>query len=129
MGIMFLINFYSLFRFSPSEGIIVIGATNFVKTLDPALIRAGRFDKRIDVPLPDVNGREEILKLYLKNVPHGKLDLNTIAKKTRGFSGAQLENLVNIAAITASKANKNKVGMEELDQAFDRIVIGLYYKI
>lgn len=111
--------------FEGNEGVIVIAATNRPDVLDPALLRPGRFDRQVVVPLPDIRGREQILKVHLSKVP---IDNNVIvlpiAKGTPGFSGADLANLVNEAALFAARANKRKVGMAELDSAKDKIMMG-----
>lgn len=117
--------------FDTNEGIIVIAATNRPDILDPALLRPGRFDRQISVPKPDVKGRYEILKVHVnkKNVPLDEdVDLMTIAKGTPGFSGADLANLINEAALLAARRNKEKVGMQELEDALDRIMMGLERK-
>lgn len=112
--------------FKSSEGIIVIGATNLLESLDKALIRPGRFDRHIEVPLPDLRGRKEILDLYLKKVPlNPSVNVETIAKKTTGFTGADLENLVNVASIRACTKNKEQISSDDIDYAFDRIVMGI----
>ncbi|EFC44399.1 predicted protein [Naegleria gruberi] len=112
--------------FKSSEGIIVIGATNLLDSLDKALIRPGRFDRHIEVPLPDLKGRKDILSLYLKKVPiNPAVNIDTIAKKTTGFTGADLENLVNVASIRACTKNKEQVSNDDMDYAFDRIVMGI----
>lgn len=107
--------------FHSSEGIVVIGATNFPEVLDKALTRPGRFDRHVVVPKPDVKGRTQILELHTKKVPKASdVDLEIVARGTPGFSGADLMNLVNIAAIKASNDDKEAVGMEELEFAKDR---------
>jgi len=112
--------------FNTQDGIIVIGATNFLEVLDPALIRPGRFDKKIHVPLPNLHGRLDILNLYLKNIPTAKdLDVQRFASRTVGFSGAQLENLVNTASIRASRLKHDNVTNADVDFAFDRVLMGL----
>jgi cell division protease FtsH len=117
--------------FDTNEGIIVIAATNRPDILDPALLRPGRFDRQISVPKPDVKGRYEILKVHVnkKNIPLDEdVDLMTIAKGTPGFSGADLANLINEAALLAARRKKEKVGMQELEDALDRIMMGLERK-
>ena len=117
--------------FDTNEGIIVIAATNRPDILDPALLRPGRFDRQISVPKPDVKGRYEIIKVHVKkkNIPLDEdVDLMTIAKGTPGFSGADLANLINEAALLAARRNKEKVGMQELEDALDRIMMGLERK-
>jgi cell division protease FtsH len=111
--------------FEGKEGVIVMAATNRPDVLDPALLRPGRFDRQVVVPLPDVRGREMILKVHLRKVP---IDSNVhptkIARGTPGFSGADLANLVNEAALFAARANKRLVSMEELEKAKDKILMG-----
>jgi cell division protease FtsH len=108
--------------FDTHEGIIIIAATNRADVLDPALLRPGRFDRRITVNLPDVRGREAILKVHAKNVkldPH--VDLSVIARGTPGYSGAELANLLNEAALLAARKNKKAVSMPELEEARDKV--------
>ena len=117
--------------FDSGEGIIVIAATNRPDILDPALLRPGRFDRQIAVPKPDVRGRYEILKVHVKkkNIPLDKdVDLMVIAKGTPGFSGADLANVVNEAALLAARRGKEKVGMDDFEEAMDRIMMGLERK-
>ncbi len=111
--------------FEGNEGVIVIAATNRPDVLDPALLRPGRFDRQVVVPLPDVRGREQILKVHLRKVPAAD-DVNPsiIARGTPGFSGADLANLVNEAALFAARANKRLVDMEDLEKAKDKIMMG-----
>jgi cell division protease FtsH len=111
--------------FEGSEGIIVIAATNRPDVLDPALLRPGRFDRQVVVPLPDVRGREQILRVHMRKVPLGE-DVKPayIARGTPGFSGADLANLVNEAALFAARANKRIVGMDEFERAKDKIYMG-----
>ena len=111
--------------FSQTEGVIVMAATNFPELLDKALVRPGRFDRHVAVPLPDVRGRLAILKLHSKDVQlDPKLDLSIIARGTPGFSGAELQNLVNQAAIQASREGSNKVNLKHLEFAKDKIIMG-----
>ena len=115
--------------FESKDGIIVIAATNRPDILDPALLRPGRFDRQIMVPLPDVKGRLEILKIHAKNKPLAPdVDLEVIAKSTPGFSGADLENLLNEAALIAAKKDKDKIDMEDLEEAKDKIIMGVARK-
>src|SRR5690349_16592912 len=111
--------------FEGSEGIIVIAATNRPDVLDPALLRPGRFDRQVVVPLPDVRGREQILRVHMRKVPLAD-DVKPayIARGTPGFSGADLANLVNEAALFAARANKRIVGMDEFERAKDKIYMG-----
>jgi cell division protease FtsH len=111
--------------FEGSEGIIVIAATNRPDVLDPALLRPGRFDRQVVVPLPDVRGRELILKVHMRKVPlDDDVNPNVIARGTPGFSGADLANLVNEAALFAARANRRVVSMDQFEQAKDKIMMG-----
>jgi len=111
--------------FEGNEGVIVIAATNRPDVLDPALLRPGRFDRQVVVPLPDMLGREQILKVHMRKVPvSDNVDAKIIARGTPGFSGADLANLVNEAALFAARANKRLVEMKEFDQAKDKIMMG-----
>ena len=111
--------------FEGFEAVIVIAATNRPDVLDPALLRPGRFDRQVVVGLPDVRGREQILNVHVKKVPLGKdVDIATIARGTPGFSGAELANLVNEAALSAARHNKRVVNMEEFEQAKDKLLMG-----
>ena len=111
--------------FGANEGIIVIAATNRADVLDPALLRPGRFDRQVTVGLPDVREREDILTVHAKNkVLAPSVQLNAIAKRTPGFSGADLENLLNEAALLAVRRNKNRITMAESDEATDRVIGG-----
>ncbi|KAH9246704.1 hypothetical protein BASA81_015753 [Batrachochytrium salamandrivorans] len=106
-------------------GVIVLAATNFPETLDPALVRPGRFDRIISVDLPDIKGREEILEHYLQKVPRAKdVNVATLAKVTTGMSGAELSNLVNIACVSAASAGLNEVPQHSFEYALDRILMG-----
>uniref|UniRef100_A0A671LGK5 ATP-dependent zinc metalloprotease YME1L1 n=1 Tax=Sinocyclocheilus anshuiensis TaxID=1608454 RepID=A0A671LGK5_9TELE len=111
--------------FKPNEGVIIIGATNFAEALDNALIRPGRFDMQVTVPIPDVKGRTEILKWYLKKIKvDSAVEAEIIARGTVGFSGADLENLVNQSALKAAVDGKDMVTMKELEFAKDKILMG-----
>jgi cell division protease FtsH len=111
--------------FEGNEGIIVIAATNRPDVLDPALLRPGRFDRQVVVPLPDVRGREQILRVHMRRVPLADdVKPALIARGTPGFSGADLANLVNEAALFAARANKRTVGMDEFEKAKDKIYMG-----
>jgi cell division protease FtsH len=111
--------------FEGSEGIIVIAATNRPDVLDPALLRPGRFDRQVVVPLPDIRGREQILKVHMRKVPlDDNVEPSIIARGTPGFSGADLANLVNEAALFAARANRRVVGMDEFEKAKDKIMMG-----
>lgn len=108
-----------------SKGIIIIGATNLPNVLDKAFLRPGRFDRQIEVGLPDVKGREKILEIHTKNVPlHENISLLEIAKRTTGFTGAELKNLVNEAAIFAARENENSVNTLHFDSSLDKILMG-----
>ncbi len=112
--------------FEGSEGVIVIAATNRPDVLDPALLRPGRFDRQVHVPLPDIRGREQILKVHMRKVPLADdVDANVIARGTPGFSGADLANLVNEAALFAARAGKKLVNMEDFEKAKDKVVMGV----
>ncbi|MFA9559805.1 ATP-dependent zinc metalloprotease FtsH [Evansella sp. AB-rgal1] len=111
--------------FGVNEGIILIAATNRADILDPALLRPGRFDRQIMVGRPDVKGREEVLKVHAVNKPLADdVDLKTIAQRTPGFSGAELENLLNEAALVSARTNKQKIDMEAVEEAIDRVIAG-----
>jgi cell division protease FtsH len=111
--------------FEQNEGIIIIAATNRPDVLDPALLRPGRFDRQITVPNPDVNGREKILKVHVRKVPMAPdVDLRILARGTPGFSGADLMNLVNEAALLAARRNKRLVTMAEFEDAKDKVMMG-----
>ena len=111
--------------FGVNEGIIIIAATNRPDILDPALLRPGRFDRQITVDRPDVKGREAVLVVHAKNKPLSEnVDLKTIALRTPGFSGADLENLLNESALVAARGDKTKVDMDDVDEAIDRVIAG-----
>ena len=111
--------------FGVNEGIIVMAATNRVDILDPAILRPGRFDRQIGVSRPDIKGREEILQVHVKNKPLGEdVDLNKTARTTAGFTGADLENLVNEAAIGAARVHREYILQEDIDRAFIKVGIG-----
>ncbi len=111
--------------FEGNEGIIVIAATNRPDVLDPALLRPGRFDRQVVVPLPDVRGREQILKVHMRKVPLAdNVKPSVIARGTPGFSGADLANLVNEAALFAARSNKRDVDMDDFEKAKDKIMMG-----
>ncbi|XJZ27393.1 ATP-dependent zinc metalloprotease FtsH [Bacillota bacterium Lsc_1132] len=111
--------------FGANEGIIIVAATNRPDILDPALLRPGRFDRQITVDRPDVNGREAVLKVHARNKPlDDQVNLKSIAQRTPGFSGADLENLLNEAALVAARQNKKKIDMEDIDEATDRVIAG-----
>jgi cell division protease FtsH len=111
--------------FETNEGVILIAATNRPDVLDPALLRPGRFDRRVVVPRPDVKGREGILKVHMRKVPIGEdVDLTLLARQTPGFAGADLENLVNEAALLAARMNKERVDMADFEVAKDKVMMG-----
>ncbi len=111
--------------FAENQGIIIIAATNRADVLDQALLRPGRFDRQIMVPLPDIVGRERILQIYLSKVPLSKnVDINVLSRGTTGFSGADLANLVNEAALLSARLDKTEVSMEDFEHARDKILMG-----
>ncbi len=115
--------------FESNEGVILIASTNRPDVLDPALLRPGRFDRQVVVPMPDIKGRKEIINVYLKKIPIGPdVDDDVLAKGTPGFSGADLENMVNEAALIAAKKNKERVHMIDFEDAKDKIYMGLERK-
>jgi cell division protease FtsH len=115
--------------FGANEGIIIVAATNRPDILDPALLRPGRFDRQITVDRPDVKGREAVLKVHARNKPLNKnVNLETIARYTTGFTGADLENLLNEAALIAARRNRKDISMEEIEEGFDRVIVGTQKK-
>ena len=111
--------------FNSNEGIIILAATNRPDILDPALLRPGRFDRQVTVDRPDVKGREEILKVHVRKKPLASdVDLAVIAKQTAGFTGADLANLVNEAALLAARLGLKKVGQQQLEQSIERVIAG-----
>ncbi|CAH2717156.1 ATP-dependent zinc metalloprotease FtsH [Neobacillus rhizosphaerae] len=111
--------------FGANEGIIIVAATNRPDILDPALLRPGRFDRQITVDRPDVTGREAVLRVHARNKPLDEsVNLKNVAMRTPGFSGADLENLLNEAALVAARQNKKKVDMTDIDEATDRVIAG-----
>ncbi len=111
--------------FDSTEGVIILAATNRPDVLDPALLRPGRFDRQVNVPLPDVKGREKILEVHMRNVPlANNVDPSILARGTPGFSGADLANLVNEAALLAARRNKRVIGMDDLEYAKDKVMMG-----
>src|SRR3546814_4939277 len=111
--------------FEANEGVILIAATNRPDVLDPALLRPGRFDRQVVVPNPDIIGREKILKVHMRKVPLGPdVEAKVIARGTPGFSGADLANLVNEAALLAARANKRVVTMADFESAKDKVMMG-----
>ncbi len=115
--------------FESNQGVIIIAATNRPDVLDPALLRPGRFDRRIVIPRPDLRGREEILKVHLKNIKVSpNVEISLIARGTPGFSGADLANLTNEAALRAARQNKSEVDIEDFDYAKDKVLLGMERK-
>ncbi|MCR8645849.1 ATP-dependent zinc metalloprotease FtsH [Paenibacillus sp. N1-5-1-14] len=115
--------------FGANEGIIIIAATNRPDILDPALLRPGRFDRQITVDRPDVKGREAVLKVHARNKPlAANVKLDTIARYTTGFTGADLENLLNESALIAARRNRKDISMDEVEEAFDRVIVGTQKK-
>jgi len=115
--------------FDPNTGVLIMAATNRPEILDPALLRPGRFDRHVVVDRPDINGREEILKIHTKNIKLSPdADLKVIASRTPGFVGADLANIVNEAALLAARKNKDSVEMADIEEAIDRVVAGLEKK-
>jgi cell division protease FtsH len=111
--------------FNPNEGIIIVAATNRPDILDPALLRPGRFDRQIVVDVPDITGRKEILQVHIKGKPLAEdVDLGVLARRTPGFTGADLANLVNEAALLAARRNKKKINMFEMEESIERVVAG-----
>lgn len=111
--------------FETNDGVIIIAATNRPDVLDPALLRPGRFDRQVVVDIPDIGGREKILEVHAKKTPLSKdVDLHVIARGTPGFSGADLANLVNEAALLAARRDKKRIGMEEMEEAKDKVLMG-----
>ncbi len=111
--------------FDSNTNVIVIAATNRPDVLDPALLRPGRFDRQVVLPAPDINGRKAILEVHAKGKPFDKqVELDTLAKQTPGFTGADLANLINEGAILAARRNKKVIGMSELEEAIDRVIAG-----
>src|SRR5690606_17809866 len=111
--------------FGENEGIIIVAATNRPDILDLSLLRTGRFDRQITVDRPDLNGREAVLRVHARNKPLDEtVDLKSIAMRTPGFSGADLENLLNEAALVAARRNKKKIDMLDVDEATDRVIAG-----
>jgi len=111
--------------FAPNEGIIIIAATNRPDILDPALLRPGRFDRQVTVDVPDLTGRKEILKVHVRGKPLAEdVDLAVLARRTPGFTGADLANMVNEAALLAARVEKHEIGMAELESSIERVIAG-----
>ncbi|MDP3051148.1 MAG: ATP-dependent zinc metalloprotease FtsH, partial [Eubacteriales bacterium] len=111
--------------FSPNEAVIIIAATNRPDILDPALLRPGRFDRQVIVSLPDINGRRQILAVHSANKPlDDDVDLDVLARRTPGFSGADLANLVNEGALLSARSDKKRIGMKDLENAIERVIAG-----
>ncbi|MGI8775015.1 MAG: ATP-dependent zinc metalloprotease FtsH [Actinomycetota bacterium] len=111
--------------FEPNSGVIIVAASNRPEVLDPALLRPGRFDRQIQVNLPDIRGRLAILKIHARSVKLEEVDLEILARRTPGFSGAQLANVINEGALLAARRGKHKVSMQDLEEAIDRVTAGL----
>jgi ATP-dependent metalloprotease len=111
--------------FSSSDNVVVIGATNFEAVLDPAIKRPGRFDKIVHIPKPDRKGREQLLRFYLTKIKHGALDLHDLAGETEGFTGADIENMVNISIIKAVKEGLQQASKEHFEYALERVLLGI----
>jgi cell division protease FtsH len=112
--------------FEPNSGVIIVAASNRPEVLDPALLRPGRFDRQIQVNLPDIRGREAILRIHARHVKLAEgADLGVLARRTPGFSGAQLANVINEGALLAARKGKDRVDMEDLEEAIDRVIAGL----
>ena len=115
--------------FQQNDGIMVIGATNHQDALDPAAVRPGRFDKKINVPSPDVNGRADIFKIYLDKIAHNdNIEAKKLAQMTPGFTGAEIENLVNTAITEAVHQDKEEADIDDFEYARDRIMMGIERK-
>ncbi|MCK4575449.1 AAA family ATPase, partial [candidate division WOR-3 bacterium] len=115
--------------FETNEGVILIAATNRPDVLDPALLRPGRFDRRVIVDFPDIRGRKGILKVHTKNIPTNKdVDISLLARGTPGFSGADIANMVNEAALLAAKLNRKNVTMDDFEKAKDKVLMGVERK-
>ena len=111
--------------FEANEGVIVMAATNRVDILDPALLRPGRFDRTVHINIPDIKGREEILKVHAKNKPLDKnIDLKNIARITSGFTGAEIENLLNESAILTAKENRKVITEEDIQKSMMKVTLG-----
>ena len=112
--------------FDANEGVIIIAATNRPDVLDPALLRPGRFDRQITVSLPDITGREAILNVHIRNLPTAPdVDTRVVARGTPGFSGAELANIANEAALLAARRNKKMITMREFEEARDKVMMGV----
>lgn len=115
--------------FEQNDNILVIGATNHKDSLDPAAVRPGRFDKKIHVPKPDVNGREAIFEIYLEKIAHNdKIEAKKLATMTPGFTGAEIENLVNTAILEAVHNDKEEADLDDFEYARDRLMMGIERK-
>ncbi len=114
--------------FNTKQTIIIIAATNRPDVLDPALLRSGRFDRRVNIDLPDIKGRKEIIKIHLKKKPIKNINIDIIAKTTPGFSGADLANLINESALISAQKNLKKISMKEIEKAKDKIIMGVKKK-
>lgn len=115
--------------FQPDDKIIVIAATNMIEKLDKAILRAGRFDKKIDIPMPDKDSRVKLFEYFSNKIKtKGKIDFETLSKRTSGMTGADIKNMVNIAILNSVKMNRKEALQEDFDYAFDRMVMGIYRK-
>ena len=114
--------------FEKMNKVIVLAATNFPSSLDPALLRPGRFDKNIYIPLPKLSSRKDIFRYYLKSIKYNSLDLDTLARQSINLTGADIKNIVNIAALNAGKNRKAYVTKDDFDFAFDRLRMGVINK-
>jgi ATP-dependent metalloprotease len=115
--------------FQPDDKIIVIAATNMIERLDKAILRAGRFDKKIDIPMPDRESRAKLFEYFSGKIKiKGRIDFDTLSKRTSGMTGADIKNMVNIAILHSVKMNRQEAQQEDFDYAFDRMVMGIYRK-
>ena len=115
--------------FSPDDKVIVIGATNMIEMLDKAILRAGRFDKKIDIPVPDKAARIKLFQFFSKKIKvQGQIDYESLAKRTTGMTGADIKNLTNLAILNSVKMNRKVATQEDFEYAFDRMVMGVYRK-
>jgi ATP-dependent metalloprotease len=115
--------------FTPDDKVIVIAATNMIESLDKAILRAGRFDKKIDIPLPDKASRVKLFQFFSKKIKvKGHIDFDTLAKRTTGMTGADIKNMTNLAILHSIKMNRNEATQEDFEYAFDRMVMGVYRK-
>ena len=111
--------------FDKESGVIVIAATNRADMLDAALLRPGRFDRKVPVPLPDVYGREELFKVHSRGKPIGDVDFNALSKQTIGFSGAEISNVMNEASINIARIDKKNIDTQDVEAAIEKVTIGI----